>query len=299
MKHLKLPSVIVLLASYKMAAQLNNLEMDNQSEIKYAYELLPSFGNIQLQSNSIKAVYLDSTSIGVFNYGLNYTNYSMYFKNLDSNQVINSLSESLHYISFKMQYGVEIDDGWKTELTLEPNVFSNIKSPITHKDIKFSGGAVMSKSWLNHKNEKDELQFGVGYSSLFGKPQLFPVVNFSSQLSNAFLISIGFPKSSFTFNIDPKSTLTLSIFKEGFYANNSSMMLMEITDYEKNTKIEYDGWKTNLNYHMLFGQQFGGFINIGFLPKTDLRLLTNNGQVLYNYKTNQTISIGGGIKYNF
>lgn len=296
MKKIKAPYFIVFLMCYKMSGQLNNLNIEEVSNINFKYEMTPNFDDVQLQTTAIGATYKDSTTIGTFSYGVNYSNYNYTFKDLGSLDHFTDGFNKLNYVAFKLQHNIELKNNWSSSITFEPNVFSNFESALSINDVNLSGGVLLSKKWINSVSNEKELQLGIGYSALFGKPQLFPVFNYYYEVSDKFFLSLGFPKTSFKYKVDSKSQFTLSLFKDGFHTSDITLKDANNLYNYQNLELSYDAIKVNLNYGFQLGKEFEGFLNLGFLPEANLKLST--GEEFSEFKTNQTIFFGCGIKYN-
>ncbi|PKG43764.1 DUF6268 family outer membrane beta-barrel protein [Psychroflexus sp. MES1-P1E] len=174
-------------------------------------------------------------SVGYDYYQLSYTNAPMNTEELNS----------FHGVNYRLTYLYPRNNKWNLSAGAGVSISSNLASSITHEDFLFNGGITAIKKGGTYKNPS-LFVFGLGYSTLAGKPSVLPLISYSRKVNNTFSYGIGFPNTYATYNLTDRSSFNASLWQNGHYANLSNPVAVTMMD-EAN-KASYTAISLGLDY---------------------------------------------------
>ncbi|GAA4274507.1 DUF6268 family outer membrane beta-barrel protein [Aquimarina gracilis] len=218
-----------------------------------------------------------------------YTNASL---NFDTGPYVD-----FHTIKTKLFFKYFIDTSWSANVMFAPLLSSNFEESISSEDVILSSAITLSKSWKT-KAGSALLTFGVGYGPAFGKPQLIPVVSFKSKIDETWSYSLGSPKTTINYRINPRHSVSAVVGFNGLFGNVSSTTNIPEIGLIDNTKLQYNSLDTGINYLYRIQPNWTTIVKLGYSPWNQLKILDNENNEIYDFEPNGSVFISMGLKYN-
>lgn len=259
------------------------------------YKIIPNSKDIQLEDKTVTVAFsslLDKSAIG---FGLNYTHNSIDFKD---HSLYNDFSafEELHTVQLYADYKQPLKQNWDLNVAFTPYISSTLNENISSNDLVLSYAVNFVKNW--EKNGlKSYLKLGAGYGALFGAPNFYPLVSYSSQVNEKFRYEIGIPVSGAYYNFNDKSRMHIKAEPESIYANNASAFFLNNKDVLYNSKLEFKAVKLSLGYSFHLDSNWATYFNVGYLTNSELSV-NNNDNKIYDFGSDEALTLNVGLRFN-
>ncbi|MEM1337745.1 MAG: hypothetical protein AAF634_05215 [Bacteroidota bacterium] len=292
---MKLLITMLILTTVFLSSRAQGLEYDDTIDFQYA--IAPSVGKHQLEiflfsmNVSCKAGFADLA------FGLEYqTNAFVYF-NVPG---INPLDSFEQFYVFSPTVGIakELGKGWYFHGHARPVLSSNFSSGLSKEDFIPGYQFGLQKRWQGD-GTFSVLDIGLEYGTMVsGKPGVFPILKYHKKIGEHFSVVLGYPSSRVTYIPSNRHTLDFSASLQGFYYNNSDVVVFNTGNPITDTKLVFNGLDVQATHLYRIQPQFTTVVRIGFLAPHTMEIATTEGLSLYDFSPNNSIYFSIGITYN-
>ncbi|WP_053991577.1 hypothetical protein [Mangrovimonas sp. TPBH4] len=295
MKKRTLITLCIFCCANIIHSQITEAPKNNELSGDLSYEIIPSLGDQQL---TIIGGEVDQT-IGIgassLNFGLGYYNYGFIFNSVAKDESLVNAFEQNHLISLHAGYGLSFGNQWHWQLSLSPTFSSTLNDSPSLEDVIFNSKSTISKRLTSTGGQ---IEFGLGYGTLFGAPSLYPIISYNSALGTKWHYQIGFPESFIKYKPSWKNEWSFSAQQDGDYINNPRPSNFSSNEEAiANSKLEYRSTKFELNYSTALHECYRAYIGLGYYTNTSLEINSPNGKLLYPLNSDNSFSINFGIKF--
>ncbi|MDO6596626.1 hypothetical protein Q4512_06845 [Oceanihabitans sp. 2_MG-2023] len=263
--------------------------------INVDYEIYPNVNDVQIKNKTVAINFASLLDTSKFNFGLNYTYNTIDFNDHDTHNDFNAFEE-LHTIQAFAQYKKALINTWDAEFTIAPYIYSTLNKKITKEDFVLSYKANFIKTW-DKNGLKSYLKLGAGYGSLFGKPNFYPIISYTSTINEKFKYEIGIPVTGAYYKINNHNTLQITAKPESIYANNASNFMLDTNEMISDSKLEFKAIKLALGYSYRLDKNWTTKCNVGYLTNSELTIKENDNKI-YDFDSTESLSINVGLSFN-
>jgi hypothetical protein len=188
-------------------------------------------------------------------------------------------------------------ENWKVNVILNPKLINNDFSNLDSNNLILNTSVSIQKYFKKNAN----LTIGIEYGTQFGKPILYPLISFTKKINQKLSYLIGFPKSSFTCDLNEKNSFEFIGMNESYYSpiNNSYSRALGQTSLSYKS-LFISKVITSLGYSYNFSDRSIININLGKSFHNNLTIEENNsGSTKYNFNNDFIISMGFKCNLNF
>ena len=225
------------------------------------------------------------------------------FSNFNNSQVIllnpleafnNENLKNLYSIDFGIKKEFHLTQKWTTAVQFNPQIRTNDFENLNKENFIFNTEIHFKRKIDN----KSEITFGIIYGTLFGKPSIYPTLEYNKIVNSKISYSIGFPKSLIKYNLNEKNNFQLISNYNSYYSSlnrsNSRVINQEASQYET---IFLSKINTTIEYNYIFYDNSVINIKLGKCFNNKLKIEeSSNVSSSYNFKNDFIISMG--FKYN-
>lgn len=299
MKKGQLTILLILLLAQNLCSQIPNFQAFlNEGSIDiggFEYGIIPSFGNTQITQYRTNFNFGTRIRKSFLGFGGQYNFREFIFSEPPSTASFNDF-KNMHEIRVNLFYMKPLSESWNFMVMASPSLSSNLKGGITEDDFIFNSMANVSKTW-GENYKKSRLTFGIVFGTLLGRPQVFPLINYSKQFNSNSSITLGFPITSYQYTWKEKSTFSIYARPDGFFGNNTEEFWTG-TELLEETKIQLTSIRTGLDYRYRISPFFTTTVDVGFIPTGSMEILNGNNDTIYEFETNESLTINFGLRLN-
>tara|TARA_R110000796_G_C14570566_1_gene435715 strand:- start:13692 stop:14528 length:837 start_codon:yes stop_codon:yes gene_type:complete len=271
--------------------------VNNESIVYGDYSLFTDIGDVEISNKSLKMNLSKKFSTVNALFAVSYENHSRRFKDIFEGQLFNSFKTS-YLVGFSAAFKKTYEDNWTAGWTFAPQLNSTFQSAANGDDLILAGNIQIGKSWNpSILYRKAEIIFGLHYDTLFGAPQLYPLVAYSNWINQSWSYTIGFPHSNLNYSLNNNQNISFLIHSESNFTNNSAEISINGTDTFLNSKLESRSLAISLNYDSILGDYWIAGFGISYLPITELRILDTFNNQLYQFDGSESLGINFRVKY--
>ncbi|WP_299364117.1 DUF6268 family outer membrane beta-barrel protein [Winogradskyella sp.] len=262
-----------------------------------SYLVIPSLGDVQLDRQGINLNMFKKLNKGILSLGLGYHRNELTFK--DNNESIQFEDfDNFHNIRLNMIYIRPLSKDWSLNVALSPSLLSNFEGDLTTEDIVFNSFTTVGKKWTK-ENKNSSFRFGLAFGTQFGAPRLFPIASYQKEVNDQLSYSIGLPVTGVFYKINTYNSVQFSLRPEGTFVNNSSTFRIEGNDQDlRNTKLQINAFNLSLGYELTLDDNWVTTFNLGYIPVSNMQVLDDNNDEIYDFEADESISINIGLSFN-
>ncbi len=243
--------LLVLMASNTVLSQEYN------AAANYNYTMFYNRSSASLNRHQAAA----SFSTGSWKYAFDINSYTMDYQMstpFSSEDLENVLS-----LQGSLSYKKMISPKWDVNLSFEPRLIWATGQNAGLNNIIPEGSVSFSRKFGN--TNKSSVSVGAGYSTIFGKPALIPLVSYQASIKN-FSIRAGIPETVLTYDVSPQHSFNGWARASSFYvkSNGDNYFTSGGTDHKINA-LEWVDISAGLGYKY---QSQGGWDTILSVGKT-------------------------------
>ena len=220
-------------------------------------------------------------SVGLNYYQFNYNNVNINTKDLDE----------FYRINYRLTYTYPISNKWNISTRGGLSIASNLKDHITSNDLLFNGGIAMMR-----KGSTSQLMFGLVYSTFTGKPKVHPLISYAKEVNENISYRLGFPSTFIKYKFNDQHSLKTSLGINGFYANLSSPISIDINNIANNASFTTGSLGLEYNYWMsdFWAITFKG----GYILYNKYELRDNTDNIVHEFDANSKPYFSTGLRFN-
>ena len=225
------------------------------------------------------------------------------FSNFNNSQVIllnpleafnNENLKNLYSIDFGIKKEFHLTQNWTTAVQFNPQIRTNDFENLNKENFIFNTEIHFKRKIDN----KLEVRFGIEYGTLFGKPSVYPTLEYNKIVNSKISYSIGFPKNIIKYNLNEKNNFQLISNYNSYYSSlnksNSRVINQEALQYET---IFLSKINTTVEYNFIFYDNSVVNIKLGKSFNNKLKI-EESSNVSSSYNFNNDFIISMGFKYN-
>lgn len=224
-------------------------------------------------------------SVGYDYYQLSYSNAPVNTEELNS----------FHGVNYRFTYLYPLNNKWNLSAGVGVSIASNLASSITKEDFLFNGGVTAIKKGGTYK-KPSLFVFGLGYSTLAGKPSVLPLISYSKKVNDTFSYGIGFPNTYATYILNDRNSFNASLWQNGFYANLSNPV--GVTMMDDANKASYTDISLGLDYAYQMDNTWAITFKAGYSFHNTYELLDRDNNTVYDFDLGPKPYFSTGIKLN-
>ncbi|MDY8136604.1 DUF6268 family outer membrane beta-barrel protein [Aquimarina sp. 2201CG5-10] len=200
--------------------------------------------------------------------------------------------DKFYNFGISLTYFKVLNRKWSFVGILRPQLSSNFTSDITYDD--FNPNAIILFNYIT--KPVNRLTFGVAYNPYAGiGVPIIPIANYWKKFNEKTEMNIGFPETSFTYNISPKTSLKALAKFEGFNYNISENFNLNNEEVER---INYNEIITGLELKQKLSNTINITLNTGYTVNRTFEFTDTSGDKIsgFDMENNFNISLGLGFK---
>lgn len=268
----------------------------NESNFSFNYTLAP-IGNdgIDFYKTDIKLSIPIKLKKGILVNSLGLDYYQLNYKN-DYSFTTADLT-SFYGINYSLIYIYPLSKQWSLSAQVRSYIVSNLTEGINGDDFLINGGLFAIKN-IGTKEKPSRLMFGVGYTTIAGKPRILPTINYTKRVSDKFSYGIGFPNTYAEYKINDRSALKSLLWLNGFYANLSNPIFVNTNDMA--SKVSFTSASLGLEYNYRMDESWIISFKGGYSFYNDYSLFDSDGDrgdTVFDFDTTSKPFFSTGIKY--
>ena len=289
--------ILLIFTSLITQSQNNPLAGNGFEALRIDYMHAPKMGDVDIKNLGFSFRLPLITKTGVFVAGLKYNRNDLSFRNgLYSNNLLSSFNE-VHNIYLSVMYMKPLKNDWLLNALIAPTISSTLHEPISSEDFIYNSFVSFTKKWEKN-NLYTNLTFGLAFGTIFGEPRLFPLISYNKQFSEKLKINIGLPSTGVFYDFNHKNSIDFTASPEGFFANNSSSVMINNQSDIRDTKLQFNSLKLSLGYHLKFDENWITHFNFGYIPFSELEVLDKENNLLIPVNTEGTTYFNLGVSFN-
>ncbi len=251
--------------------------------------------DIQIEDKAIAIDFGSLLKASRFGFGIKYTEQSIDFMDYDHYHDFSAFND-VHTIELYLKYHQSINEQWDMDVTLAPNLSSTFEEAIGSEDFIFSYALNFTRVWDN-EGLRSYLKLGAGYGALFGEPNFYPLVSYSSEITEKFRVEIGLPVTGLYYKINDQSRIDFTAQPKSIYANNSSGFGFSNDQLYEDSKLELKALKLAAGYHFQFDSNWAANFNVGYLTASEFSIQDSDTTII-DFEANNSIALSIGISFN-
>ena len=261
--------------------------------IEFNYKLSPvASDDVALQNSNLYIEVPTTVGQGVLTHAFT-ADYNLYdylattpFNTEDLNTFYN--------LKYQLEYKYPLTNSINIHAQANAAIMSTLNQNIIGDDFFFGGGLYVSKT-NTAESKPSVLKLGISYSSITGKPTYLPIISYEKIVNSRLSYKIGFPEAEIIYGLSEVSKVRLSLNTNGYYANISKPLYINIDHVAEKAKIS----STNLGLQYQYKMDNSWSIKLGaeYALKNSYKLENNNNTV-YNFNVSSKPAFSTGIIYN-
>ncbi len=289
-------AVVLLFFKSALSQQFINRERGFEL-VRVDYTVIPSLGDIQLDRQGVNLNFFKKLNSGGLRLGLAYSRSELTFKDADESHQFGDF-DNFHILRFNMSYIRPLAKNWSINISLAPTLSSNFKGALSTEDIIYTAFGTVGKQWIT-TNKRSSLRFGLAFGTQFGSPLLFPVLSYQKQVNEKLSYAIGLPVTGIFYTINKYNSINFRIRPEGAFVNNSNILRIAGDDRDfANTKLQLNAFSLSLGYDLQLDKHWVTTFSVGYIPTSNIEVLDDNNDVIYDFEADESISINIGLSFN-
>ena len=194
-------------------------------------------------------------------------------------------------------YAYDLSEHSKLTAFVKPTLSSNFSNGIQGADLVWYYGLSLQHQW-SVRNSHFGLSAGLWHSPALGEPRFLPLMSFHHHISDRCSYTLGFPGSEMTLALTNQQSLSLESRFNGWYSNNSARISLDGIRTLENTKLIFSGLDAGLVHRAQIQRNLTAVSRIGYSTLNKLRIETDSGEVLFDFKPGTSIYFSMGFQLN-
>ena len=295
MKNYILHFIIFSLCSIVSYGQEMFTTTESGDLVTLEYSNYLDLNDVQFENKSIAIDFSSILKESNVGFGITYTKNSIDFISYDRIYDY-SMFETIHNVEVFARYNKVMVNNWTMDLVLAPYLSSTLNEKISYDDFILSYSANFIKTW-DKDGLKSALKLGVGYGALFGKPNFYPLISYTSNVNEKLSYQIGIPITGVFYKLNEQNGFDLTVGPTSIYAYNGSDYRIENGQIIHNSELEFKAIKFEFGYNFKFDDNWSSNFNVGYLAASELTISENDNNI-YDFDSGESLSLNIGISFN-
>ncbi len=229
---------------------------------------------------------------GILVNSVSFNDYQLGYSNVDFNT--ESLDDFFG-INYRLQYIYPLNKKWKLGARVGVSITSNLTASLTTEDLLFNGGIMAIKRGGTYE-KPSLLTFGLGNTTITGKQKVLPMISYVKKMNEKFSFGIGFPMAFAKYELNEKNSLKASVWVNGFYANLSNPVVVNLTDSAY--KASFTATSLGLEYNYWMDEIWAVSFKAGYSLYSKYELLDDVNDTVYKFDLGPKPYFSMGLKLN-
>ncbi|WP_461444660.1 DUF6268 family outer membrane beta-barrel protein [Maribacter sp.] len=288
-------AILMLLVTSITHSQMSFMGSPDEIEIAgLEYGYLPELGNTELRTFKANINLAKPIGKSIIGFGLSYQNFGFSFDEA-TNVIDLDGYGNMHAIRANLSFIRPLGNSWAVVASVGPSLMSNFGDGISSEDLVFNVLAATTKRW-GDSDRNTMIMVGLIYGAQFGEPRVFPALSLRQKLNPHWSYSVGLPVTGLNYRINDRHRISVLASPEGLFANNSNPVAVEGNRSLSDTKLLFNGLNTRLAYTYRFTKFLAFSVEGGFIPISNLRILDNENQDIYDFEPDSGAYFKAGLK---